>query len=174
MSWHTYEFLLLGNRSWKIYFFRTLCGYNSTAAGQEPLFNGARHYPSLAAAEAAVLGSNRFMLWENSGKIIARCSRHIGMPATAASPRRSGIQETVIKSNSARLDALAAVRHRIVHDQSDAKARFDDACRLFAGRTFPASRPGKFLRAIDANSPTHAKWIDTAATELTGLARQMV
>ena len=52
-------------------FYRTLCGFGSRAAGQEPLLCG-RYYSTLAKAEAAVLGTQRYMLWENSVKIIKR------------------------------------------------------------------------------------------------------
>jgi hypothetical protein len=82
--------------------------------------------------------------------------------------------ETIISSNQARLDALAAVRHRIVHDQKDAKMKFDQATLLLVGRTYPASRPGKFLRDSDTGAAPPRKWIETAVIELTGLAGQMI
>jgi hypothetical protein len=72
------------------------------------------------------------------------------------------------------LEAFAAVRHRIVHEQQDAKAKFDSATLLFAGKTYPASRPGKFLRDLDASASPPRKWMDTAISELAGMVAQMV
>jgi hypothetical protein len=154
-------------------FQRTRCGYASRAAGQERLVCG-RHYPTLAAAEVAALAGNRFLLWENCSKIILRCKTHIGTPATTTTPRIPGLQETVIASHSSRLQGFAAIRHRIVHDQNDGRINFDAATKMLTGRTYPCSRPGKFLRDIDGGSSPPRKWIDTAVAELTGLAGQMV
>lgn len=158
-------------------FYRSLCGYASRS-GQEKVVCG-RYYASLAQAQAAVLAAETrgkvpktFILWHNSSRIIARCKTHISSGPPHSFP---ALQETAMASNLARLDALAAVRHRIVHDQEDARKKFDNATRLFVGKTYPASRPGKFLRDIDPGSPTpHRKWIDTAIAELVGLAGQMV
>jgi hypothetical protein len=61
-----------------------------------------------------------------------------------------------------------------VHEQNDARMKFDQASTMFAGRTYPASRPGKFLKDFDRSSTPPKKWIQTAINELTGLARQMV
>lgn len=147
-------------------FYRSLRGYTSRA-GQETLIVGA-HYGSLAAAEAAVLGGNQFLLWHSPSKVIRRCQQHIrsgaGCPAQ---------QETVLSSHQARLEHFGAVRHRIVHEQTDAKNKFDAATTAIAGRTYPASRPGKFLRDWDASAP-RKRWLDVLMSELVGLAGQLV
>ena len=154
-------------------FLRTLCGYASRAAGREPLICG-RHHQTLMAAETALLAGQRYVLWENSWKIINRCTGHIGTAASPGNQRVPGLQERIIASNSTRLDAFASIRHRIVHDQEDGRQKVDIATRLFAGRTYPASRPGKFLRDIERGTSPPRRWLDTAIGEFTGLASQMV
>jgi len=83
-------------------------------------------------------------------------------------------QATVIASNLTRLVHLAATRHRIVHDQNDAKKKFDAATLLIAGRTHRASRPGKFLRDHDTTKVPPQRWLEVAMTELSSLMAQMV
>lgn len=151
-------------------FYRSLCGYASRA-GQESMVSGV-YYASIAKAEVAVLAAESrgkvvktYVLWHSAMQIISRCKTHIV----------AGTQESVISSNRNRLDALAAVRHRIVHDQQDAKVKFDKATLFLVGKTYPASRPGKFLRDLDRHSARpHRKWMDSAISELTGLSGQMV
>jgi len=146
-------------------FYRSLCGYASTS-GQETLLNGT-HYRSLAAAEQAVLGPKKtFVLWHDPKQVIKRCKGFI-----VSGPC---VQESVIASNLARLEHLSFTRHRIVHDQSDAKNKFDAATLAITGRTYPASRPGQFLRDWDSSSSPSKRWIEVAVTELTALIRQMV
>jgi hypothetical protein len=148
-------------------FYRSLCGYASSA-GQETLLSGA-YYPSVAAAEAAVLGTRSFVLWHNPNAVVARCQQFIrsgrGYPS---------LQEITISSNLTRLVHLASARHRIVHDQADAKRKFDDAALHFAGRTYPASRPGKFLRDWDRSTAPARRWLEVTISDLTGLASQIV
>jgi hypothetical protein len=144
-------------------FFRSLCGFASNAGGQETLVAGA-YFPTLAAAEAAVFGGNQFLLWANPAKVIQRCQQFI-VP---------GVQEDVISSNLARLTHFASIRHRIVHvHQQDAKNKFDAATIFLAGHPYPASRPGKFLRAVDGSVPPR-KWLDVLVDELVALAGQIV
>lgn len=150
-------------------FHRTLCGYAS-AAGQETLLTGP-YYPTIAAAEAAVLTitGKTFLLWHNPQTIVSRCRGFIsssgGCPA---------VMENTINSNLVRLGQFSQTRHRIVHDQKDAKRKFDLAAVGLVGRTYPGSRPGKFLRDWDTSGPTRQRWLDTIASELAGLAGQMV
>jgi hypothetical protein len=123
----------------------------------------------LAAAEAAVLGAYRYVLWHNPHKVIDRCQGYIrsgaGCPA---------VQELTISSNLTRLEHLASVRHRIVHNQTDAKLKFDAATLHIAGRTYHSSRPGKFLRDVDTTKTPPRKWLEVMITELTSLLHQMV
>ena len=148
-------------------FYRSLCGYAS-ASGQETLVGGS-YFPNLAAAERAVLGGRSYVLWHNPHKVIKRCRVYI----------RSGsgcpcVQQNIISSNLADLESLAATRHRIVHDQTDARSNFDAATLSIAGRTYPASRPGKFLRDQDTSTSPPQKWLDTTMGDLVSLMAQMV
>jgi hypothetical protein len=151
-------------------FFRSLCGYASRAVGQEITVSGT-YYRSLAAAERAVLGTRTFLLWHNPNHVINRCCGNIVRGPLGTGPCR---QESVITSNLARLEYFSHTRHRIVHDQSDAKVNFDNATRALAGRTYPSSRPGKFLRDRNPLDPLNRKWLEIIANELGGLLSQMV
>lgn len=149
-------------------FLRSLCGYASRV-GQEVLIRG-QYYPTLADARIAVMGVDGYMLWHNPIKVAALCHRHIvsrnlGCPA---------LQENVIFSRIARLADLGAIRHRIVHDNNNARRKFNQATLAIAGRTYPASRPGKFLRSRDTSTAHNPRWIDVLMGELVGLASQIV
>lgn len=143
-------------------FYRTLCGYASSA-GQDTLVAGT-YYPSLAAAKIAVQGSWPFLLWSNPAKVIPRCQTHI----------TSGRQEAAIASHQARLTHFASVRHRIVHGQEHAKQNFDNATLAISGRTYPASRPGKFLRDSPVSVYPKQTYLEIIFSELYGLAGQIV
>lgn len=148
-------------------FYRSLCGYASSA-GQEVMLSG-RYYPNLTAAETAVLAGRSYLLWHDPKKVITRCRSFISSASGCPC-----LQETTINSNLARLTHFSATRHRIVHDQSDAKAKFDAATLAIAGRTYAASRPGKFLRDWNILVLPQSRWLQVLATELSSLARQMV
>jgi hypothetical protein len=150
-------------------FYRSLCGYASRTGGQETLHSGT-YFGTLAAAEAAVLRGNPFVLWHNPMKVVARCRQFV----MSGVPGCPGRQETTIASNQARLIALGAIRHRIVHThQEDARRNFDAATNLVAARTYPASRPGKFLRDWDLSTPPR-RWLEATTSELVSLMAQMV
>src|SRR5690349_6946789 len=135
-------------------FYRSLCGYASVL-GQETLVTGG-YYPTLAAAEAAVLKPGySYTLWHNPQHVIDRCRKFI----KSGSPGCPSIQELTISSNFSRLLNLSYTRHRIVHEQSDAKYKFDMATLQLAGRTYPAARPGKFLRDWDTSTRPHRRWL---------------
>jgi len=149
-------------------FFRSLCGYASTV-GQEQLISGV-YYPTLAAAELAVLGGQHYVLWQNPQKIIDRCKKFIKSGAGCPC-----LQETTIASNFTALTHLASTRHRVVHThQADAKAKFDAATMHIAGRTYPLSRPGKFLRDLDTSTVPHRSWLEVTTGDLTAMIRQIV
>jgi hypothetical protein len=160
--------------TWEMYleavFYRSLCGYASVA-GQEKLRRGS-YYPDLASAEMAVLGGRMFLLWHNPQQVIDRCQAHIQSAGTNAGPC---VQETVVASHLARLDHFSNMRHRIVHThQADAKNKFDAATTHLVGRTYPASRPGKFLREYDTSKTPPRHWLDVISEELNALLAQMV
>ena len=151
-------------------FYRSLCGFAS-GAGQETLVVGG-YYPSVAAAEAAVMGNRDYLLWHNPRRVIDRCRRYI----RSGAPGCPAVQEMVISSNLADLNDYASVRHRIVHDQADAKRQFDAATLRLAGRTYRASRPGKFLRDWDPPRSGSAprRRLETMVSDLVGLTSQLV
>lgn len=149
-------------------FYRSLCGCAS-AAGQETLIRGA-YFPNLAAAEAAVLGTSKYKLWHSPHAVIARCRSFI----VSGRPGCPAVQETVLSSHLDRLAHYATTRHRIVHDQSDAKNNFDIATVQIAGRRYPAARPGRFLRDWDSSSSPPRRWLEVTIGELTALTAQMV
>jgi hypothetical protein len=159
--------------AWESYleaiFYRSLCGYAS-AAGQEKLIAGG-YYLSLADAEAAVLGGQSYVLWHSPQKVITRCQAHF-IPSTSGGGPCA--LESTVASNLARLEHLAATRHRIVHNQADAKNKFDAATLHLAGRTYAASRPGKFLRDYHPSRTPQQRWLEVAVTELSSLMAQMV
>lgn len=153
--------------AWEMYqeyvFLRSLCGYESKT-GQEKLLKRATHYPNLAAAETAMLGGHQYKLWHNPNHVVSRCQLFIA----------TGLQEAVISSNLAHLSNLAAIRHRIVHSQNDAKLKFNTATMTIASQTYPASRPGRFLRDWDGRAGTPERWLEVLGRSLIGLLGQMV
>jgi hypothetical protein len=148
-------------------FVYSLCGFKFRRGRRELLVSGA-YYPKLTDATAAMLGGNRYLLWADPQKVIRRYNQFISRRPRGA----LGIQESVISSSAGELKQLAAVRHRIVHDQDDAKNNFDAATLHFASRTYPTSRPGRFLR--DRDAATGQQWHDVLAGKLSRLAGQLV
>jgi hypothetical protein len=102
----------------------------------------------------------QYRLWHNPTQIIARCHGFIV----------NGYHETVVSSNLARLNHFAAIRHRIAHAQSHARAQFDHATMNLAAKRYKGGRPGKFLR--DWESPSR-RWLEGIADELKHLANQI-
>lgn len=150
---------------WEVYleatFLRYLCGYASKL-GAASLVSG-QYFPSLALAEAALLGGQSYVLWHDPARIVARSQRFFV----------NGLHETVIGSHSARLASFVAIRHRIAHGQEDARRKFDMATLQLAGRRYRGSRPGRFLRDWDPSASPARRWLDTIADDLTGLATQI-
>jgi hypothetical protein len=143
-------------------FFRYLCGYSS-AFGAATLVSGT-YFASLADAEAAVLGSrSSYVLWHNPVAVVSRSQQFF--PASR--------HEVVVASSTARLENIAAVRHRIVHGQKDARLKFDTATMHLCGRRYRGARPGKFLRDWDSSSAPGKRWLESIGDELCGLASQI-
>jgi hypothetical protein len=143
-------------------FLRYLCGYRSIH-GFATLLPGTSYAASLAQAERAVLGGNRYVLWHSPGKVASRAHKFF-----SASP-----VDTVILSNTARLEDLAAVRHRITHAQEDARRNFDRATMAIAGRRYRGARPGAFLRYVDTSAVSPVRWLERLGQEVEGLAQQI-
>lgn len=143
-------------------FLRYLCGYTSKHGGATPR-PGQAFSPTLAATAVAVLGGKNYLLWHNPLTVADRCA---GVFASCPI-------ETVLRSNAARLDACAAVRHRIAHAQTDARQKFDAATMTMAGQRYRGARPGAFLRDRDATTTPRVRWVDVLGQELQGLAAQI-
>lgn len=143
-------------------FLRFLCGYASHR-GLAQLVPGRVYEPSLAAAERTVLGAKSYVLWHSPARVAARSQRYF----------KSSPVEAVVLSNAARLEALAAIRHRIAHAQTDARTKFDAATMSLAGRRYAGSRPGSFLRDWDRSTVPHLRWLERLANELAALAVQV-
>jgi hypothetical protein len=159
--------------AWEAYleaiFYRSLCGFASRS-GQEKLAAG-NYFRKLEDAEAAVLKGRSYLLWHNPHGVIGRCQGYFVSATNGGGPCA---QETAIASSLTRLEHFAATRHRIVHDQADAKAKFNGATLHLAARTYDGSRPGKFLRDFDTSKVPQQRWLEVLVTELGSLMAQMV
>ena len=140
-------------------FLRYMCGCQSRH-GQATLAGGAHYYPSLAAAQAALLGSQQYVLWHGPRTVLTRVRRHV----------LNGTHEAVIAAAQARLSDFAAIRHRIAHGQSDARNKFDLATMSLAGRRYPGARAGRFLRDWDSTITPPLRWLESIIRTLTALA----
>lgn len=143
-------------------FMRYMCGYASTRGACTPA-TGTNYYGRIGDAEAAMLRGRQFALWHNPNHVVSRSQRFF----------TNGFHETVISSNLSELEHMASVRHRIVHDQTDAMTNFDAATMNFVGRRYRGSRPGRFLRDWDSSVSPQQRWLVTFGLRLSGLARQI-
>lgn len=143
-------------------FTRLLCGYGSSG-GQETLNSGLAYHKTIAKAHAAVLGSRPYRLWHNPDDIISRSKLFFV----------NGRIELVLASNLARVRQMAAVRHRIAHDSSDVRSKFDAATMALCGSRYPGARAGRFLREAVPGANPPRRWLIDIANELSGLARQI-
>lgn len=144
-------------------FLRYLCGYVSSKGVAVPA-PGTHFSSSLAGAEARLLGGRDYALWHKPSTVAARCSAHFS--ACPIAP--------VVLSNSASLEAFAAIRHRIAHGQDDARSKFDAATMALAGRRYRGARPGAFLRDLDRSATPPRRWLEVLTDEFVGLASQIV
>jgi hypothetical protein len=143
-------------------FLRYMCGYVSSSY-TPVLMPGHTFSGSLAAAEATLLAGSRYLLWHNCARVIQRSQRcFAGCPI-----------EAVLLSNQSRLDHLASIRHRIVHAQSDAKTKFNQATMSLSGKRYRGSRVGLFLRDYVPGGSPPTRWLTQLAQEITGMANQI-
>jgi hypothetical protein len=140
---------------------RFLCGYRHSA-GQEQLKAGT-YYPTIADSRAAILGKNQYLLWHNPTRVIALAQKFLA----------PGRFDTVLLSAQSQLEHFAAIRHRIAHAQEHARVQFDGASMSLAGRRYPGSRPGRFLRDIVPSSMPPMRRIDDLGASLVSLAEQI-
>lgn len=143
-------------------FLRYLCGYASKVGSAVPS-KGTSFRPTLAKAEADLLAGKDYVLWHNSSAVVRRAQVFF-----SSSPI-----ETVVRSNTARLDHFAAIRHRIAHAQADARKKFDTATMTLAGKRYRGSRAGAFLRDVDSNVAPAQRWVEQLGRELQSLAVQI-
>ena len=102
-------------------------------------------------------------MWHNPTAVILRSQQFF--PASR--------HEVVVASSTARLENIAAVRHRIVHGQKDARLNFDNATMRLSGKRYRGARPGRFLRDWDVSSTPSKRWLESIGDELCGLASQI-
>jgi hypothetical protein len=149
---------------WEVFqeqvFLRLLCGFHSNGGG-EPRIAGAPYFRNINLANAAVLGGRDYRLWHNPLGVV-RISDQFFTPA-------SYFRQT-IQINRVALERYAAVRHRIAHAQNHAEAQFDVATMGLAGRRYPASSAGRFLR--DHRAGQAERWMTYITNDLVSVAHQ--
>lgn len=118
-------------------FYRLLCGYGSNG-GVEPIREGLNFCKSIELAEQLILAGADYRLWHNPSIVVKRCDKYFNA--------HSSFFRSVIASNSASLTSYANIRHRIAHSQTHAQENFDAVTMTLAGRRYPGSSAGKFLR----------------------------
>jgi hypothetical protein len=147
-------------------FIRYLSGYENSIGSYAPI-GGITFSRSIAAAETQLYGTQHYLLWHNPNQVIARSRSFFNL----------GLHEQVCQSNLARLNAFAAIRHRIAHGQDDAKTKFDNATMLLVGKRYPGGRPGPFLRELEATTIPQMqprRWIEAISAEFAALIQQIV
>lgn len=84
-----------------------------------------------------------------------------------------GPHENVLKSDFARLQWFSFIRHRVAHDNLDARHKFDLASMSLLGRRYRGSRPGAMLRDWTTLGGLPARWLRAVTEELCRLATQI-
>ena len=141
---------------------RMMCLQRSPLCTPVPQVPGTR-FPSLAAARAALYGGQRYLLWHDPGRVVARSRAWLHL----------GPHELVIASQSANLEWMASVRHRIAHGSDDARSKFDFASMQLAGRRYRGASAGRLLRDADPNSVAEERWLTILGRALGDLALQI-
>lgn len=142
-------------------FTRLLCGH-VTAAGPPTLIQA--KFPNLNAARIAILHGQDFVSWANPAAVERRSRAFF----------TAGTHELVIQSSRARISAFNSVRNRIAHKSTFSQQEFDGASMLLAGRRYPASAPGRFLRDWNPAVVPPERYIHSLVAELNSLAAQIV
>lgn len=152
--------------AWEVFLenvlFRLLAGY-TISGNQEPLKEGKSYAKNIGAARTLIQGNRDFVLWHACGKNINR----------AAIKFNNSNFEQVLKSAEDDLDMFSAIRHRIAHEQDDARNNFNEATMALCGRRFRAARAGRFLRYINPNSVNGERFLETITTDLENIATQL-
>lgn len=150
---------------WEVFleevFLRYLCGYRFHGSSETPL---AAVCATIADARARVYRTNQYLLWHSPAKVLARANAHFAEGNRVAS---------VVGSALADIERYGHIRHRVAHDQADARQKFDTASMHLAARRFPGSRPGAFLRSMTLYNGMHSTWLERISGELSTLAAQL-
>jgi hypothetical protein len=139
--------------------YRYMCGCASPRFGQQTLTIG-KYFGSLKDAETAVLAGRTYRLWHNPTEVGRIANIHVV----------TGRHAQIMTSAATPIQHMAALRHRIAHDQKDGALKCDTATMFFVGRRYPGARPGRFLR--DWDTPTQ-RWLERLRTDLLNLSRQI-
>jgi hypothetical protein len=140
-------------------FYRYMCGSVSVRFGQQTMVGG-KYFRSTAAAETAVLGGQPYRLWHNPSQVENRVRLFVV----------GGRHELIVTSAATMIGHMAALRHRIAHDQKDGAGKCDAATMFFAGRRYRGARPGRFLRDWDI---PNRRWLERIRDDLLNLSRQI-
>lgn len=143
-------------------FLRFSCGY-AHGGGQEPLAAGKTYHRNIVNAGSALLGKRKYVLWHNPADVLIRV-RQIFYGSR---------YEMIVASAQTHLEKCAAIRHRIAHAQEHAQQQFDTVTMSLAGKRYPASRPGRFLRDWQPSSLPPKRWLSALSDDLISLALQI-
>jgi hypothetical protein len=134
---------------------RFMSGYKTSTYGPV-LTPGCPHSRTVRGARAVLYGARPYILWHNP---VSSANRIAGF--VTGSPL-----EATLRSQQARLEIFAAIRHRIAHNSDDTRTTFNAAAMSLAGSGYDG-RPGRLLRAPDLADPLNqSKWILRISTEL--------
>jgi hypothetical protein len=142
---------------------RYLCGYQSRH-GRPAIHSQPTYFPTIATATAALMRpGHTYLLWHNPQYAITRSHNHL-----TACP-----VENILAAATAQITDCSNIRHHIAHAQDDARAKFDIATMNFAGRRYPGSYPGLFLRDVNNAVNPPVRYIRHLAQFLCALASQI-
>jgi hypothetical protein len=154
--------------AWEVFleevFLRYLCGYEFCGT-QEPIRAGCAFAANLTAARTALFGSKPYLLWHNPSTVVGRANQHFDTGNRVA---------TVLGSALSDIEDFAAIRHRIAHDHSDARLKFDAATMRLSAIRVRSCSAGDFLKrsTLDyAGNPT--SWLERISSDLTRIALQL-
>jgi hypothetical protein len=134
---------------------RFMSGYETSTYGPV-LTPGRSPSRTIKGARAALYGTRPYLLWYNPVSAANRISGYVtGSPL-----------EATLRSQQARLEIFAAIRHRIAHNSDDVRVKFNAAAMSLAGSQY-SGHPGRLLRAPDLSDPLNqSKWILRISNEL--------
>ncbi len=139
---------------------RYVCGYSFAGIVSQPLI---AHSPTLAAARTLLYANAPYLLWHSPTTAAQRAQNHL----------HQSNYETVLTASAQIISDYAGIRHRIAHDQTDAKQKFDVITMNLVGQRFLGSRPGLFLRTKTQFNQQDMRWLERICAELSGIAMQL-